>query len=118
MRIFIGTDIEAIERFRSLVNDKKKLKSIFSTNEYQYAINKLNPEQSFAGIWCAKEAVVKSCGEIKLLNVRDVEIICSKNCPPRAIIKNEFLKNKQVNITVSISHTKDYANATSIVYLE
>ena len=48
MEIFVGTDIESVNRFKTLLS-RNKLKTIFSELEYEYAINKKNPEQSFTG---------------------------------------------------------------------
>jgi holo-[acyl-carrier protein] synthase len=72
MKILVGTDIESVQRFKILVKSEKNLvKNIFFESEYNYAISKVNPEQSFTGIWCAKEAVVKVFSQIKLITVRE-----------------------------------------------
>ena len=116
MKLLVGTDIESVLRFKKLLEFKRKLlKNIFFESEYNYAINKVNPEQSFTGIWCAKEAVVKSFGQFKVINIRNVEIICSKNCAPKAIIKNFSVEDLKFNISISISHTKEFATATSVL---
>ena len=110
MKLFVGTDIESVDRFKKLLN-----KNIFFESEYNYSINKANSHQSLAGIWCAKEAVVKSFSQIKLITVREVQIICIKNCAPMAIIKNLKLKDLNFNISISISHTKEYATAIAVL---
>lgn len=117
MEIFVGTDIESVNRFKALLS-RNKLKTIFSELEYEYAINKKNPEQSFTGIWCAKEAVVKSFGQIKLINIKNVEIICTQNSQPKAIINKLDMENLEFKISVSISHTKDLATATAILVIK
>ena len=119
MKISVGTDIESVQRFKMLIKSKKNLvKNIFFESEYNYAINKVNSEQTFTGIWCAKEAVVKSFGQFKVINIRNVEIICSKNCAPKAIIKNFSLEDLKFNISISISHTKEFATATAILLIK
>ena len=110
MRLLVGTDIETVDRFKKLL-----IKNIFFESEYNYSINKANREQSLAGIWCAKEAVVKSFSQIKLITVREVEIICAKNSAPKAIIKNLKVKDLNFNISISISHTKEYATAIAVL---
>ena len=118
MEIFVGTDIESVYRFKKLLLSKNKLKNIFSELEYDYAINKINPEQSFTGIWCAKEAVVKSFGQIELINIKNVEIICTQNCQPKAFINKSGIENSEFKISVSISHIKDFATATAILLIK
>ena len=114
MKLLVGTDIESVDRFKKMLQLKRKLiKNIFFESEYNYAISKINPEQSLAGIWCAKEAVVKSFSQIKSLNIKDVEIICFKNHAPKVSI--EKLEQNNFNISISISHTKNFATAVSVL---
>ena len=87
---------------------------IFTESEYNYAIKKLLPEQSFAGIWCAKESVVKSFGQIKLIKIKNVEIICEHNKSPVVKLRGIHF-DFEYNISVSISHTDKIANAVSIL---
>ena len=116
MNISVGTDIESVQRFKLLIGSKKNLlKKFFFDEEYNYAINKVNPEQSFTGIWCAKEAVVKSFHEFQVLNIRNIEIICSKNCAPKVSIKNSSIKPINYKLSISISHTNEFATATAIL---
>tara|TARA_B110000238_G_scaffold183823_1_gene210685 strand:+ start:985 stop:1278 length:294 start_codon:yes stop_codon:yes gene_type:complete len=87
MKLLVGTDIESIDRFKKIVDFKSKLlKGIFFENEINYALNKVNSSQSFTGIWCAKESVVKSFSKLTQIAITDVEIICAKGSAPRAII--------------------------------
>jgi len=118
MNLLVGTDIESVDRFKKLLQLRRKsIKNIFFESEYNYAINKTNSDQSLTGIWCAKEAVVKSLSQFKLINVRDVEIICIKNCAPKAIIRNLKVKDLNFNISISISHTKEYATAIAVLII-
>jgi phosphopantetheine--protein transferase-like protein len=115
MKIYVGTDIESVKRFKNLAETEKALKNIFFKNEYNYAKNKSSFEQSLTGIWCAKEAVVKSFSPIKTLNVKDVEIICKKNTAPKVLIKKNKKPELKFEITISISHNKDYATAVAVL---
>ena len=116
MRLLVGTDIESVEKFKKLINLKKQLlQKIFFESEYNYAINKVNSDQSLAGIWCAKEAVVKSFSQLKTITIRDVEIMCEKNSAPKAVIRNLKVKDLKFNISVSISHTMEYATAVAVL---
>lgn len=117
MKTNVGIDIESVERFQNMISKEKLklLKNIFFEKEYLYATNKVNTAQSLTGIWCAKEAVVKSFSSIKLFSIRDVEIICKKGTAPQANVNFSFEKGFKYSIAISISHTKDYATAISIL---
>ena len=116
MKLLVGTDIESVDRFKKLLQLKtKSIKNIFFESEYNYAINKTNSDQSLTGIWCAKEAVVKSFSQFRLITIREVEIICIKNCAPKAIIRNVKANDLKFNISISISHTKDFATAIAVL---
>lgn len=116
MNLLVGTDIEVVGRFKKLLEEKSKsLKPLFFESEYNYAINKINSDQSLTGIWCAKEAVVKAFSQIALITIRNVEICCVKNGAPKVIVRNLKLKDLSFNISISISHTRDYATATAVL---
>lgn len=116
MKIFVGTDIESVDRFKKLIELKDdSLKKVFFENELTYAQGRIHGDQSLAGIWCAKEAVVKAFSEVKLITTREVEILCTKNSAPKVLIKVAQLKSLNFNISVSISHTKQFATAVALV---
>lgn len=116
MKIYVGTDIESVRRFKNLAEtESKALKHIFFRDEYNYAKNKSSFEQSLTGIWCAKEAVVKSFSPIKTLHVKDVEIICKKNSAPKVLIKKNKKPELKFEITISISHNKEYATSVAVL---
>lgn len=116
MKILVGTDIESVSRFKKLLHLKKNLiKKIFFESEYNYAFSKNSPEQTLTGIWCAKEAVVKSFSQIKTISIKDVEIICVQNLAPTVSIKMFNQNGLKYDISISISHTKDNATATAVL---
>ena len=116
MNLLVGTDIESVDRFKKIFNeDPTYLKKLFFETEYEYAISKANPDQTFTGIWCAKEAVIKLLSTIIKLTTRNVEIISSINSSPNVLVHR--LNIKDFNISISISHTKDFATATAITLI-
>jgi holo-[acyl-carrier protein] synthase len=116
MKLLVGTDIESIERFTRIIDFKSKLlKKMFFENEINYSLNKINSSQSLAGIWCAKEAVVKSFSQFSQISITEVEIICVKNSAPSALIRNSKVKNLNFAISISISHTNEFATAIAIL---
>ena len=93
----IGIDIVDIENFSKKANEDF-LKKIFTENEFSYAFNKKNNMQSFAGIFAAKEAVLKACGLNLAYIIRKKVEIRHENTEPTA-----YLNDKIINGHISIS---------------
>lgn len=112
--ISVGNDIEEVSRFSNLLTSKPDLlKKIFTDYEWNYSVKK-HQARTLAGIWCAKEAVVKAvtCGT--KIDIRDVHIGHHLNGAPYvASIKGVSHINK-LQIKISISHTKLFASAICV----
>ena len=112
----IGIDIENIKRFKKLNNHF--IQRVYTKNEIEYCFKREKPYIHFAGIWCAKEAVVK-CLNIDNLTVNRIEILHKDNGAPYVNLSNEirgfFNKEKIKNIHISISHTNKIATAIAII---
>jgi phosphopantetheine--protein transferase-like protein len=112
----VGIDIEEVERFKNL--DKHLMERVYTKSEIEYCQKFINPENHFAGFWCAKEAVVKS---LNLLNftISEIEILHNSNGAPYINVgeklKQYFNENNIKNIHISISHTKTYATAVAMI---
>lgn len=118
MKVFIGNDIELVSRFKEIIDKKPQLLlKIFHQSEVDYVISKKNPDQSLAGIWCAKEAVLKAFGEVADLTPRCIEVTRNPNGMPICKLVNEKIQKINFNISVSISHTKEYASASAILII-
>ena len=112
----IGIDIESISRIEYLFNNKPNIiKSFFSKYEWQYAEKKSKRFQTLAGFWCAKEAVVKAYSDICPILITDVKLKHHSSGVPYVF----SIANKKIistlKISISISHTKDYATAVAII---
>ena len=93
----VGVDIESVARFEQ-ANPR-----LFTSAEIEHSGGRA---QSLAGIWCAKEAVVKAVCRWQEIHVRNVEVGHDGDRPVVVIPGFE--------IDVSISHTDDYAVAVAI----
>jgi len=102
----IGVDIEKIKRFRDLSDHF--LNSIFTKGEIKYCKNKKNFAESFAGNFCAKEAVIKAYN--KKILMCDIEVILDKG-KIKVYLKGKYQKK----IHCSISHSEDKAIAYVII---
>lgn len=106
----IGVDIEETKRFSCNTYDNRKTfyKKIFTENEIIYCLSKVNPHLHFAVRFCAKEAAIKAMNN-KKISFQDIEIKIIEGKPK--IILPLGMKGD-----VSMSHTKNIAIATVIVF--
>ena len=115
----IGTDIVEIERIEKSINRTEKfLEKVFTQREVDYCNSKPNRYERYAGRFCAKEAVSKALGTgVRNFNLTDLEILNDELGKP-IIYFNGQLENleKEYEIHLSISHCKDYATATAIIF--
>lgn len=94
----VGIDIESVARFAD------RTPHWFTPAELEHCAGR--PER-LAGVWCAKEAVVKAVAKWAPLHVRDVEVGYNGDRPEVRLAGYE--------VDVSISHTTEYATAMAIV---
>ena len=105
MVLGVGVDIESVKRFEESKDNEKFLDFIFTKKEIEYCKAKKEPSISFAGKFCAKEAVIKALNS--KLSPKQIEILNNESGNPLVYI-NRILDQ---NISCSISHTKEYAIA-------
>ena len=122
MKINCGTDIIETKRMKNAVKKWKQafLDRIFTNKEIEYSLGRKFYFEHLAARFAAKEAVFKAFGEgFSSANFKDVEIINDKNGMPCVFLKGPMKKlsqrKKVKQITVSMSHTRDYAQATAIL---
>ena len=108
-QLSIGTDIEEIRRFENKTLEKNEnfLKKIFTPKELDYCFKTKNYAQHLCARFCAKEAIVKALSEFEIKDVlyNDIEILNLQSGKPYA----KILKNPNIKIKLSLSHTKDIA---------
>ena len=110
----IGIDIESIERIEALYEKKPNIiKRFFSKYELQYAEKMAKPCQTLTGIWCAKEAVVKAYSNVKPILITDVKVKHDCNGGPYISSISNRKITSNLKISISISHSKDYATAVA-----
>lgn len=109
----IGIDIVEVKRIAALIKNKRFLNRIFTDKEIEYCSNKKNSAQHYAVRFAAKEAVWKAIGNSNLTH-KKISIRNTKNGKPEVVLPHE-LKNLQNKISISLSHTKDFATAVAIV---
>ena len=122
----LGTGVDIVEnlRMKKVLNDKKFINRIFSTNEILLSKNIKDKTAYYAKRFAAKEAFAKSMGTgfRNNLNFKDVSITNNKAGKPsflindklKKIIKTQF-KTLAVNFFLSISDEKKYSVAFVIL---
>lgn len=116
--VSIGTDIEAVNRFKdkTLDNDKRFLEHIYTPKELEYCFSCGIPEQHLCARYCAKEAIVKALSDFDISDVYygDIEILNSISGKPYANIE----KYPNIKIKISLSHTKDSAVCVALLCMK
>lgn len=108
----IGVDIINVGRFNSIGRDDFKFwKKYFSEKEWIYCFSFPNFREHLAGIFAAKESVMKVSGT-KLAGRFDlIEISHDKSGRPFALTN----MMRSTKISISISHEKKYAVAVAFI---
>lgn len=113
----VGIDIENVDRFRNL--SSHLIERVYSAREIEYCQSHTKPHVHFAGMWCAKEAVVKALADLSLA-VSEIEILHKVNGAPYVSINpklKQYFNDRNIkDIHISISHTEE--TATAIAMLE
>jgi holo-[acyl-carrier protein] synthase len=109
-----GSGIDIVE-IRKLKRSVKRwgddfLNRIYTKEELAYSKSKRYPLQHLAARFAAKEAIFKALGTNPKLNFKDIEISRDRHGKPYCKIKN-----KRTNISLSLSHTDNYAVACAII---
>lgn len=121
MIIGIGTDVIEIERIKkALEKNPKFLQRIYTEREIEYFKSVGFRINSIAGNFAGKEAVSKALGTgFRDFGIKDIEILRDKLGKPIVILKGKALeklpKNKECNIHISISHSRNNAIANVIL---
>lgn len=112
----VGIDIENIDRFKNI--DKHFKERVYTNQEIAYCEKNINSYINFAGIWCAKEAVIKALTGLNLA-IDEIEILHHKNGAPYVNItdkiKQYLVQQNLRDIHISISHTNSIATAIAMV---
>ncbi len=112
--ISVGIDIVENTRIRKMVKQYKKkfIERILTPKEIQQYVGLGGKLEFLAGRFCLKEAFFKATKK-RLISFHDVCILNDKNGEPQLKIQNKKLTIK--NVSVSISHSKNYTIAICII---
>ncbi|KAJ2398266.1 hypothetical protein GGI23_003261 [Coemansia sp. RSA 2559] len=123
----IGVDIEFIADIN--IDNETFVERNFTPAEQKYCNERPNPHASFAGRWCAKEAIVKAISSLHLGRGKvwykgdaapliEIEVLQAPSGAPFVVLhgdaKDAAAKAGVTTIRVSISHIDTFAIATAI----
>ncbi|KAJ1729412.1 hypothetical protein LPJ61_003534 [Coemansia biformis] len=125
----VGVDIELIEDIN--IENDTFIERNFTLREQEYCRSQPNPHASFAGKWCAKEAVIKAVSSLDLdcpkvwtkgaaAPLDEIEIVMATSGAPSVVLHGDARaaceKAGVLQIKVSISHIDAFAIATAITH--
>ena len=118
----IGADIIEISRIKkAVIEDSGFVTRLFSDEEIEYCNSKNRGEIHFAARFAAKEAFFKALGTgwRDGMKWQEISVKNDKLGKPEIKLKgktlNIFKKKKMDSISLSISHTKEYAVAFVVI---
>ncbi len=120
--IRVGTDIIEIHRMELAMQRESFLRRVFTEYERNYAWGRnKQAASSFAGIFSAKEACVKALSTgFRYGSWQDIEVTHDAWGAPVLNCKGYFAEQMKAlgyeTLQVSISHCREYATSTVIVY--
>jgi len=117
MRVLgIGVDMVEVGRFRDMTADPRPTRQFLTEGESQrMKLEALTP-RSLAGIFAAKEAIIKASGSAwpqRAIFFNDIEVDHRPNGAPHARFLDAVPAN--VQILLSVSHTQEHAIAFAMV---
>lgn len=114
----VGIDIIETSRIAKSISKVHFVERVFSKDEIELCNSKQNPIESFSARFCVKEAFSKALGTgVRNFSLNEVSTLNDNLGCPYIVLTGEAKElAKDFKISVSISHTKEYA--TAIVILE
>ncbi len=122
MKIASGIDLVEVERFRQLKPEilKRFSQRVFTASERQHIGGSF---ERAAGLFAAKEAIVKALGcGIGPVGWQDLEVQHESEGNPvahlRGMAANIAKEKGIVEISISISHTREHATAVAVAIMD
>ena len=121
MGLKTGIDIVEVSRIQKNIEEKAErfLNRVFTSSEIAYCEKKVTKYQSYAARFAAKEALFKALGNHRPpLNLTDIEVVSNDAGQPSYQLSSEHLKELHLSseqISLSLSHEKEYAVAVAII---
>ena len=110
----VGLDLCDIDRMRERLEDRF-LDRYFTAQEADYIRSRgAQGAESLAGIWAAKEAVLKALGTGIAFSLRDIEIGHTDSGQPTVLLHGRAAEEISGRFLLSITHERGMAAATAV----
>ena len=114
----VGCDIIEISRIEKAASGQAFLMRCFTEKEIEYFKERNFKAESVAAGFAAKEAAAKAIKTgFSGFGFSDIEILHEENGCPYVALRGkakEFCDNNNIEISISMSHCKEYAMATAV----
>ena len=116
----LGCDLCAVSRMNGIIHDTRFLERYFTEAERAYITGRVRSAETAAGIFAAKEALLKALGTgLGGLDFAAVEIAHTSLGAPEYVMNEKLCsalgKVGAQRVFLSISHDGDYAMATAVL---
>lgn len=108
----VGIDVERAGRFESLADDQS-LSALFTAEERRYCSSSRDAAASYAGTWCAKEAIVKALAPWVVLDPRRVTVARTSG-EAQVAVSGWSGTSAGVTVRVTISDRRPLATAFAV----
>lgn len=116
----VGIDLVEIARLKRSSNSENFMKRVFSKKEKALFLSKSNPYPSMAGNWAGKEAFSKALGTgVRDFSLNEVSVLRDELGKPYIELDGkalEIAQSRNLQFSISITHTKELAEAVVIAY--
>ncbi|MCL2396609.1 MAG: holo-ACP synthase [Defluviitaleaceae bacterium] len=117
MILGVGTDIVEVSRMAKAIASQAFVGKCFTKSEIERCNAMKNAAASFAGCFAAKESVVKALGTgFRGFFPRDVEIFHDAMGRPHVRLAPSVDVPEGTQISISISHEREYATAVAVIW--
>ena len=120
----IGNNIIECPRIGKMVENHGELflRRVYTEREIRYCQSRKHAIEHFAGLWAAKEAILKALGSgwSDGVSWTDIEVRQGQKSPPRVLVageaKSTAIRRGIGEILVTISHCRTYATAYAMAF--
>ena len=116
----VGTDLVEVDRIRKSCQRESFVNRVYAEVEKEYFKKFRDPAESMAGSWAAKEAFSKSLGTgVRGFELTEAAVVRDElGCPHLELTgkAEEIARERGLDFSLSITHTKDYASAVVIAF--
>jgi holo-[acyl-carrier protein] synthase len=118
--IYTGIDLVEIDRIKRSIKNPRFLSRVFSPQELKFFAQRSFNPSTIAANFCAKEAFAKALGTgIRGFSLNEISVLRDRMGAPYILLTGkarELITARGLKLSISVSHTKNYATAVLVAY--